>query len=153
MRPSTAPLAIGFVLAGSACGGAAPASVREVGSPDLYEARVTAARGPVVPRAGDSCLISVEHTTDAVFNCRIRIDCAGDRVYGLAEGGYNRCYEVQGEFVFARDRRGTRLDGDPRLHFDVSGGRIVVSDDAPDIELELDLHPTPAGYEAQVPEV
>jgi hypothetical protein len=140
-------LACALVLVG--CGGAAPRSIREVGSAEVYDARVVAARGPLVPQRGDVCTIAVVRTDHTLYNCRIRIECGGDVVYGLADGGYNACYAQGARFVFARDRNGTRVDGDPRLYFDLVGGRVLVSDDAPDIELELDLSGLPERYQGQ----
>lgn len=134
-------------LAGCAAAGAR--AIRHVGSPDIYYARVIATRGPLIPQRGDACTIEVRHTDDAFYNCRIRVECGGDVVYGLADGGYNACYVEDARFVFARDRNGTRVDGDPRLYFDVTGGRVYVSDDAPDIEIEIDLAGTPAHYDEQ----
>lgn len=137
-----------LVLVAVGCGGAAPRAIRPLGAPQVYEARVAAARGPVYPQPGDDCRIEVRRTDDVYYNCRIRVECGGDVVYGLADGGYNACYERGTSFVFARDRNGTRVDGDPRLYFDVVGGRVFVSDDAPDIELEIDLSGMPRRYDS-----
>lgn len=138
-------LACGVAVTG--CGAARPRPIRELGQPEVYEARVVAARGPLVPQRGDPCTIEVIRTDDPLFNCRIRIVCNGDVVYGLADGGYNACYAQGARFVFARDRNGTRIDGDPRLYFDLVGGRVLISDDAPDVELELDLSGLPERYQ------
>lgn len=147
MRALLPTSALAILVAG--CGGAPPRTIRHVGSPDVYQARVIAARGPLIPQRGDVCVIEVRHTDDAFFNCRIRVECGGDVVYGLADGGYNACYVEDARFVFARDRNGTRVDGDPRLYFDVVGGRVYVSDDAPDVELEIDLAGTPEQYDEE----
>lgn len=141
-------LLVGIAVALAGCaGGGATRSIRHVGTADVYHARVIEARGPLVPQRGDACTIEVHHTQDGFYNCRIRVECGGDVVYGLADGGYNACYVEDSHFVFARDRNGTRIDGDPRLYFDVVGGRVYVSDDGPDVELELDLAGTPAQYD------
>ncbi|WP_236515298.1 hypothetical protein [Sandaracinus amylolyticus] len=129
------------------CGGAQSPDIREVGAPQVHQGRVVAARGPVVPQRGDACVVEVLRTDDAYYNCRIRVECGGDMVYGLADGGYNACYRQGEDLVFARDRNGTRVDGDPRLYFDLAGGRVFVSDDAPDVELEIDLSGLPQDYE------
>lgn len=140
---------VGLSLLGwlAGCGGAQPAEIREVGSPTVLSGRVVAARGPVVPQRGDACVVEVLRTDDAYYNCRIRVECGGDMVYGLADGGYNACHREGDEVVFARDRNGTRVDGDPRLYFDLTGGRVFVSDDAPDVELEIDVSGLPDGYD------
>jgi len=138
---------LGIAVALAGCAGAGGRPLRHVGTADVYQARVIEARGPLVPQRGDACTVEVHHTEDGFYNCRIRVECSGDVVYGLADGGYNACYVEDSHFVFARDRNGTRVDGDPRLYFDVVGGRVYVSDDGPDVELELDLAGTPAQYD------
>jgi hypothetical protein len=144
-----AVLALSTSAGGSvACGGAPRAALRVVGEPRVLEGRVAAARGPVIPREGDACTVEIARMEDAYYNCRIRVECGGDVIYGLADGGYNACYLQGGEPVFARDRSGTRVDGDPRLYFDLPGGRVFVSDDAPDVELEIDLSGLPDEYGA-----
>ena len=135
------------VVLATGCGGAQAAqSIQQTGATHLYDARVVAARGPLVPQTGDICTIEVLTTDHAFYNCRIRIECSGDVVYGLADSGYNACHVDGARPVFARDRNGTRVDGDPRLYFDVVGGRAYVSDDGPDVELELDLSGVPERY-------
>lgn len=124
----------------AACGaGNSRAALELVGPAEVYEARVHATRGPTFPEVGDECTIEVRRTTDARFNCRIHVECRGDMVYGLADGGYNTCYARGDRFVFARDRNGTRADGDPRLYFDLVGGRVFIADDAPDIEIDIQI--------------
>ena len=144
-------LGIACALLATGCGGGTPRAIQVIGAPQIYEARVVAARGPVYPQIGDACRIEVLRTDDAHYNCRIHVECGGDVVYGLADGGYNACYARGTSFVFARDRNGTRVDGDPRLYFDVGGGRVFVSDDAPDVELEIDLSGVPGRYEGGAP--
>jgi hypothetical protein len=123
-----------------ACGAGAPRAALEiVGPADVHEARVHATRGPAFPEEGDECTIEVHRTTDAYYNCRIRVECRGDIVYGLADGGYNTCHSRGARFVFARDRNGTRADGDPRLYFDLVGGRVFIADDVPDIEIDIQI--------------
>jgi hypothetical protein len=139
-----------LVVTALGCGGA-PARPIRLGAPEIYEARVLAARGPVLPRPGDACTVEIARTDDAYYNCRIRVECAGDMLYGLADSGYNACYAEGTQFVFARDRNGTRQDGDPRLYFDLAGGRVFVSDDSPDVEIEIDLSGVPERYEEGAP--
>lgn len=145
--PRAARVVAALALAAGGCGGGAPRAIRVTGMPEVYDARVVAARGPIVPQRGDACTIELRRTDDRYYNCRIRVECGGDVVYGLADGGYNACYQRGSSFVFARDRNGTRVDGDPRLYFDLVGGRVFVSDDAPDVELEIDLSGLPSEYD------
>jgi hypothetical protein len=137
------------IAALAGCAGATPRAreIQEVGAPAVYDARVVASRGPLVPQRGDACRIEVIRTDHEVYTCRIVIECRGDVVYGLADGGYNVCYAQGERFVFARDRAGTRADGDPRLFFDLLGGQVRVTDDAPDVDLEIDVSGLPEQYQ------
>jgi hypothetical protein len=103
-----------------------------------YEGMVTVAEGAAV-REGETCRVRVDRTDSDVWSCRVRVLCGGEMLYGLADAGYNRCQARRGEFVAAEDRSGTRRDGDPRMRFDLERGRIVVSDDDPDIEVVVAL--------------
>ena len=128
---------VALVLA-SACGGGLR-EVEPVGEPTTYVGQVIAARGPTVAQVGDRCEVEVQATDGSYLNCRIRIRCGEDRVYGLSGAGYNHCRRESEVFVFAHDHRGTRADGDPRVYFDLEVGRVIVSDDAPDVEVLIDL--------------
>lgn len=118
-----------------------------VGDPVRYSGRVIASRGPTLARTGDTCSVEVVRASGRVLNCRIRVRCNGDLVYGLSDAGFNRCREVEDRLVFAHDHNGTRRDGDPRLFFDLDAGRLIVSDDGPDVEILVDLIARPDGYE------
>lgn len=129
--------------------GCSPAlqEVEPTGEPILYRGRVIAARGPTMARTGDTCSVEVVGTDSAVLNCRIRVRCRGDLVYGLSGAGYNNCRRTGEDFVFAHDHSGTRRDGDPRMFFDLEAGRVIISDDDPDVEVLVDLMTQPAGYD------
>lgn len=139
------PVVLALLLL-SACGPALR-EVQLVGTPIVYQGRVVAARGPTIARTGDTCTVEVRRTDSAVFNCRVRVRCREDMVYGLGDAGYNRCREDDDRLVFAHDHDGTRGDGDPRMYFDVEAGRVIVSDDDPDVEVLVDLMAHPRGYE------
>ncbi|MBX3276113.1 MAG: hypothetical protein KF729_38025 [Sandaracinaceae bacterium] len=132
-------------LALFACGGTLP-PVEPVGEPTLYAGRVVAARGPTMARGGGRCEIEVQRADGAYLNCRIRIRCNDDLVYGLSGAGFNNCREAGDRFVFAHDHEGTRRDGDPRMFFDLEAGRVIISDDDPDVEVLVDLMHLPRGY-------
>jgi hypothetical protein len=137
-----------LVLTG--CGAAVP-EVDVVGEPTVYDGRVVTARGPTMAQDGDECSVEVQSTDGAYLNCRIRIRCSGDLVYGLSGAGYNNCRRDGELFVFAHDHSGTRRDGDPRMFFDLLAGRIVISDDDPDVEVLVDLMRLPSGYGEREP--
>ena len=133
------------LLASASCGAAAT-PVEVVGEPTLYQARVVAARGPTMARTGAVCSVEVQGADGAFLNCRVRIRCNDDLVYGLSGAGYNNCRQAGERFTFAHDTAGTRRDGDPRMFFDLEAGRIIISDDDPDVEVLVDLMNRPDGY-------
>ncbi len=133
------------VLTLSGCGGALP-EVEAIGEPTLHRGRVVAARGPTMARVGDLCSVEVMRADGSHLNCRIRVRCHDDLVYGLSGAGYNHCRSEDGQLVFAQDSTGTRRDGDPRLYFDLHTGRVIISDDDPDVEVLVDLLTQPPGY-------
>jgi len=126
--------------------GAAPPPVEPVGEPTTYPGRVVVSRGPTMSERGDLCSVEVQAADGAFLNCRIRIRCSGDRVYGLSGAGFNHCRRDGDRLVFAHDHEGTRRDGDPRMFFDLAAGRIIISDDDPDVEVLVDLMSRPGGY-------
>src|SRR5690606_7469467 len=65
--------------------------VELVGDPIVHLGRVVAARGPPMARTGDTCAVEVVRTDGSYLNCRIRVRCSGDLVYGLSGAGYNHC--------------------------------------------------------------
>ena len=130
----------------SACGGAM-LEVQPVGEPTVYRGRVIAARGPTMAEHGGQCIVEVQRADGSYLNCRIRVRCNDDLVYGLSGAGFNNCRQEGEQFVFANDHNGTRHDGDPRMFFDLQTGRIVISDDDPDVEVLVDLLHAPSGYE------
>lgn len=141
--PSLVPLVFAVVL--SACG-ASPPVVEPMGEPTVYPGRVVAARGPTMAQDGGNCSVEVREADGAFLNCRIRIRCNGDLVYGLSGAGFNNCRREGNLFIFAHDHNGTRRDGDPRMFFDLRAGRIIISDDDPDVEVLVDLMNRPTGY-------
>lgn len=129
----------------SSCGAARP-PVEPVGEATVYPGRVVAARGPTMAIDGGTCSVEVQEADGAFLNCRIRIRCNGDLVYGLSGAGFNNCRREGSRFVFAHDHNGTRRDGDPRMFFDLHAGRIIISDDDPDVEVLVDLMNHTTGY-------
>jgi len=145
MRSLTPIAALALAFALGACG-AAPPVVEPIGEPTVYPGRVVVARGPTMAQDGGSCSVEVREADGAFLNCRIRIRCNGDLVYGLSGAGFNNCRRDGELFVFAHDHNGTRRDGDPRMFFDLRAGRIIISDDDPDVEVLVDLMSRPTGY-------
>jgi len=138
-------LSILTVTLAVACAGA-PRVVEPLGEATVYPGRVIAARGPTMAQDGGECTVEVQRADGAYLNCRIRIRCNDDLVYGLSGAGFNNCRQEGARFVFAHDHNGTRRDGDPRMFFDLESGRIIISDDDPDVEVLVDLMHRPDGY-------
>lgn len=134
-----------MVLAVAGCG-APPPMVDTTGEPIVYPARVVAARGPTMAEEGGRCEVEVQDADGTYLNCRVRVRCNRDLVYGLRGAGFNHCRRHAGRIVFAHDHSGTRRDGDPRMFFDLEAGRVIISDDDPDVEVLVDLLTRPAGY-------
>ncbi|MFK7986023.1 MAG: hypothetical protein AB8I08_08325 [Sandaracinaceae bacterium] len=149
MKTRWAWLCISIAL--SACG-QPPVPVEPTGDAIVYPARVVAARGPTMAEEGGRCAIEVQHADGAYLNCRVRVRCNGDLVYGLSGAGFNHCRHDGGQIVFAHDHSGTRRDGDPRMFFDLRAGRVIISDDDPDVEVLVDLMSRPEGYGGEVGE-
>ncbi len=142
---SRCSLALSSSLLLAACGGSPPL-VEPVGEATVYAGRVIAARGPTMAEDGGRCSVEVQRADGSFLNCRIRIRCNDDLVYGLSGAGFNNCRQEGERFVFAHDHDGTRSDGDPRMFFDLQAGRIIISDDDPDVEVLVDLMHLPRGY-------
>lgn len=134
-----------FVLILAACAGAPP-PVEPIGEPTFYQGRVVTARGPTMAEEGGECTVEVTRADGTSLNCRIRVRCNEDLVYGLSGAGFNDCRMENERFVFAHDHNGTRSDGDPRMFFDLEAGRVIISDDDPDVEILVDLLQAPTGY-------
>lgn len=123
------------------CGGAgSPGSTLSlVGNEEVVDGVATSVRGDTAVHEGQTCHVRIQRVSGSAFNCRIRVDCGGDMIYGLGDAGYNRCAERGGAFVTAEDRRGTRGDGDPRMRFDRDRGEVVVTDRDPDVAIVVAL--------------
>lgn len=134
--------------------GVSEAAVRHdpVGEPVVHRAMVVRSLGSAPAEAGDDCSLEVTRVTGEYFNCRIRVSCHGEVLYGLPGAGYNRCELEGNEVRSAQDRNGTRRDGDPKLHLDLERGRVIVRDRAPDMELVLAVAAArPAGLVPEPP--
>jgi hypothetical protein len=157
-EPSSTPMlearllvALVSVHAFTACGGPELVAVADYGGAVLHHGSVVAARGPTMAHEGDVCELEVTRADGEYLNCRIRVRCHGDTVYGLDGAGYNRCRVEGDELIFAHDTTGTRSDGDPRLFFDLRTRRVIISDDEPDEEILVDLLVPPPSYARAAP--
>lgn len=145
-----------LLVSGPACGGAGPGggSTHEPsGDAVVHHAVVVQAVGSVPANEGDDCAVEVTPVRGAYFNCRIRVLCRGEVLYGLPGAGYNTCGMQDGAVRTAQDWNGTRRDGDPKLFLDLGEGRVVVSDRDPDMQLVLAVESRgpPAGISPSPP--
>lgn len=139
--PIPTALALLVALSGAwACGGS-QSSVRhrEVGEASVYRGTVVRVSGSAPEEVGTRCRLEVSPVEGPVFDCRVRVLCGEEIIYGLPEAGFNQCRSEEGTLVAARDGGGTRRDGDPKMEFDLEVGRVVISDRDPDMEMVIAL--------------
>ena len=160
MRIGGAVVALGVAL-GCSSGPRAEPTHEAIGEPVIRRAIVVRSLGSTPAEEGDDCQLEVTRVTGDYFNCRIRVSCRGEVLYGLPGAGYNRCRLEDGDVRAARDQSGTRRDGDPKLDLDFDEGRVVVSDRDPDMQLVLAVETSeprgivpepPPGYSNAPPE-
>ncbi len=144
---------LGLVLGCGGAGANGGATHEPVGEPVVHEAVVVRSTGSAPAAEGDACEVEVTRVEGAYFNCRVRVSCRGEVLYGLPGAGYNTC-RMDGEAIrTAVDPNGTRRDGDPKLSLDLARGEVVVSDRDPDMELVLAIRSGegPAGLTPEPP--
>jgi hypothetical protein len=79
-------------------------------------------------RVGQRCTVRVAPVTLPDFNCHVDVMCDGAVLYGVHPMGYAHC-DVEGASPLrATDPYLTGQDGDPAVHVDLRGGRVVVED-------------------------
>jgi len=99
-------------------------------APAVHQAMVSGTSGPSPVQAGVPCTVEITPSMD-VYNCRVRVTCGTQMIYGVGNGGYNSCVVApagSGQTVEAHDTRPSGEDGDPRVDVQTSTGQVVVSD-------------------------
>lgn len=141
MRSTFATLALACAAQlAAACNTAeAPRAPRYVpeGEPMEYRARIVRVSGASPAQVGARCLVEVIRLRGGPFDCRVRIACGDDLVYGLSGSGYNTCRVDGGRVLGAVDGMETRRDGDPKLRLDLEHGVARIIDRDPDVLVEL----------------
>lgn len=103
---------------------------------------VTSTTGEAPVSAGATCDLSVTvepDYPDAIpFNCKLRVTCEDQVLYGGAEqGGYAFCHARDGAPVATFDSGGSDATGDPILELDLDRHRLRLADDAAGKSYEL----------------
>lgn len=133
-----AALAAGLVLMGTmtlaGLGTLRLARARAVAPPPLALVTPLSRPGTVVSaegvpglRPGDACTVRREPVQAGRFDCRVVVECGGQRLYGADENsGYVQC----GGREWVQDPDVTADDGDPRMVLDVALDVVTVEDRA-----------------------
>lgn len=156
MRPGPLLSLLLIAPALAACAGASPDTTpthEASGEPVVWDAVVARSVGSAAAQVGDDCQVEVTPMQGAYFNCRVRVSCRSEVLYGLPGAGYNTCLMEDGAPRRARDGNGTRRDGDPKMFLDMERGEVVVSDRDPDMELVLAIESNvpPSGARPEPP--
>ena len=113
--------------------------------PLSYRAHATAVEGEAPIGQGAECRVLVAPAHVCGFNCRVRVRCGQELLYGVGAMGYNACRVTQlvgaAPSIEAHDGATTPDDGDPRIDLWTSAGRVTVGDEGEDgswsVTLEL----------------
>lgn len=104
--------------------------------PLSYRAVSTAVEGQAPIGQGAECRVLVAPAHVCGFNCRVRVRCGQELIYGAGSMGYNACRVAQvagaPPSIEAHDGAVTPDDGDPRVDLWTSAGRATVGDEGED---------------------
>jgi hypothetical protein len=104
--------------------------------PLSYRAVATAIEGDAPIGQGAECRVLVAPAYVCGFNCRVRVRCGQELLYGEGAMGYNACRVTQlvgaPPSIEAHDGATTPADGDPRIDLWTSAGRVTVGDEGDD---------------------
>jgi hypothetical protein len=93
---------------------------------------VSGTSGAAPVQAGNQCSVEIGPAgSDSVFNCRIRVTCGTQMIYGAGTSGYNHCVistSAGAQVIEAHDTGVSTADGDPRMDIQTASGLITVSD-------------------------
>lgn len=111
--------------------------------PLVYHGRVVASDAPDAGIAvGAPCVVALRPAYEArEWNCRARVECAGEVLYGTGASGFARCASDAGAPLSASDPSDSTRDGDPELDLDLRAGSVRVRDRGPspfDVVVALD---------------
>ncbi len=129
-------IAIATLLVVGVSGLATAAIVTHV-SEESLTATVAEAEGPAPAEVGERCRVAIEPTYGPA-NADLRIDCAGQRLYGWASFGAVRCETEGGRATLCTDPWTIEEDGDPAVRFDRGARTLTIHDGAWRLSLTLD---------------
>lgn len=79
-------------------------------------------------RRGASCELHGDAIPRSSHNCRLLLRCGTTILYGSHTSGYNRCTVSEGRIAAADDGEEAPDDTDARVHLDVAGDVLEISD-------------------------
>lgn len=96
-----------------------------------FQGVVTEAYGPAPAYVGTPCTVTTEPSS-GTYNCRIRVTCGGQMLYGSGSSGYNQC-QIRATIgsmptMEIHDRGPSYSDGDPLLDAYLPAGPVSISD-------------------------
>ncbi len=96
-----------------------------------FQGVVTEAYGPAPVYLGAPCSVTTEPSS-GTYNCRIRVTCNGQMLYGSGSSGYNHC-QIRAAIgsmptMEIHDRGFSYSDGDPQLDAYLPAGPVSVTD-------------------------
>jgi hypothetical protein len=96
---------------------------------------------------GAPCIVALRPAYDTPdWNCRARVECGGEVLYGTGASGFARCDSDAGSAVRATDPLDSTRDRDPVLDVDLAAGRARVTDrGAAPFDVVVALEPRDAG--------
>jgi hypothetical protein len=101
-----------------------------------YRAVATAVEGDAPIGQGAECRVVVAPAFMCSYNCRVRVSCGQDLLYGAGTMGYNSCRIEQTvgapPSIEVHDAAASPSDGDPRIDLWTNANRAAVGDEGED---------------------
>jgi serine/threonine protein kinase len=93
----------------------------------LRIARVKSKTG-IAPFTTETCALRLAPARSGQLNCRVRLWCGNNVVYGAGTSGYDQCTIAAREVTGFVDPNPTPKDGDPELAVDLAAGTATLGD-------------------------
>jgi serine/threonine-protein kinase len=112
-----------------------------------YYAVATDVEGDSPMGEGAQCTMAIGFALGCGFNCRLRLTCGQEVIYGARASGYNGCRVTQGTgqlpAIEAHDNGISPEDGDPRIDLWTAAGRVTVADEVGGVTWSATFQLTP----------